>query len=241
MSNAQVHSNLFELANYKFDPENQAEPKNFLGTFGLGQRLGCTYFTRIKEISPMEYNPILCSSGYEFLDEKYKQQKFVSKLQKVFDGDFKEFDHFTGKPLYVDLKKNPLQKNILFNQIEKEIKEAQAFLQNSANLEHIPFEKMDFIFSQVSYLNRYFAIDHKKSPPRIILSQSLLDNTYLYLEDQIGIKFYLEPYLNGESDLWLRARVCQECGKLFPYKQKRARFCSSQCGMKEANRKRRSK
>lgn len=61
------------------------------------------------------------------------------------------------------------------------------------------------------------------------------------IEDHVDYYLYLLPAFNGAFEIWRKNRVCEECGNIFFYKLERARFCSTQCQMRGAYKKRREK
>ena len=62
-----------------------------------------------------------------------------------------------------------------------------------------------------------------------------------YIEDYVEYYLYLQPALNGEFETWRKNRVCEECGNIFFYKLDRAKFCSTQCQMRAAYKRRSGK
>lgn len=62
-----------------------------------------------------------------------------------------------------------------------------------------------------------------------------------FIEDYVDYYLYLQPALNGEFETWRKNRVCEECGNIFFYKLDRAKFCSTQCQMKSAYKRRSGK
>lgn len=244
--------NLFVLANgpgiYELNAPDSKEAMvkeilAYANMFDLGHLRQNHVFLRYKQQTLADYNPYIGISPGD-LPKQLKDVKFHSEYGYVFKKATGQASQALSeeKPLYVSI--SDVSKDVLIelrSRLRKVSHDARCNLLRYAEIGHIPEEDMDRMLIGLDPSSMNIRLDHTTRPPSLIFGNWLEKSGSQFFEDEIVFKFYLMPYLAGNSNLWLRARVCQECGKIFPYKQERARFCSQKCGMKEANRKRRSK
>lgn len=125
---------------------------------------------------------------------------------------------------------------------------ADAFIKTTAKeflsaVQH-PGKLQDFLNHtafQISNLGKLIRFEGDSMNPRM----NIVDSSYVFLgtplpfwEDDLAIKAFLLPYMNGEAASWSRIRRCEMCGRYFFYKLERAKFCSTNCRVRSANQKR---
>lgn len=133
--------------------------------------------------------------------------------------------------MFVNIYDEPWRSKVC-QAMEGKRKEAKKFLMNISNHEEVRKwmnKKINALKSQCFNINNKGELAYNPYA------------TFLSLEDEIFVKFYLLPFLSGAYSRWQNTRVCAECNNLFFYKQERARYCSQKCRMTAANRERRKK
>lgn len=137
---------------------------------------------------------------------------------------------------------NCLEENVYRNiahKVNKQIEDAHCILQQIEHTQQMPIQKLDAAFCCASYL--CVRLNHNNPPGFDVVDITGHINSLGTATANILAYNYLVPYMKGYATLWLRVSECQICGKFYPRKQERSRFCGTKCGMKEANRKRRIK
>lgn len=239
-------ANILALANFGSSPVTLGEVFKFFCQFEIGRTsLGfngvrldrrdapwlCFSMDDVERARTL-WNPPPSSDEFQqgMIDESLSADELEAKLEGMF----------------VDIHIEPWSCNIC-KKMQNLSNEARLFLENIAQQLSIDginkgdFENklmpiMENTLKQLHVGYPCFRIDVEAQPPRIVLNPYAVFST---IDDEITAKFYLAPFLAGTSSLWMRTRVCDECQKLFFYKQKRAHYCSQKCRMTVANRNRR--